>query len=126
MIMVLAFIQRQNGSTLVLVMGLVFFLLVVGSIFIRQMGTQAMIAANLETRVKALYYAESGVHAGIVYLQRNPTWANYLPRAKVDIPLAGGTASYRIDTTAAANTVLVVGSGKLMLSERELNVTVTR
>ncbi len=126
MTMMAAFFHRQNGSTLVLVMGLVFFLLVVGSIFVRLMGTQAMVAENLETRVKALYYAESGVHAGILYLQENPAWPTYLPKAQVDIPLAEGTASYRIDTTAAPNTVQVVATGKLMLSERELNVTVTK
>ena len=117
---------QERGSALVLVMGLVFFLLVVGSIFIRLMGTETMISENLETRVRTLYFAESGVHAGIVYLQENPAWATYLPKARVDIPLAGGTASYRIDTNSSPNSALVVGTGAMMLSERELEVTVMR
>ncbi len=116
---------NERGSALVLVMGLVFFLLVVGSIFIRLMGTETMISENLETRVKTLYFAESGVHAGIVYLQENSSW-NYLPKARVDIPLAGGTASYRIDTNSSPNSALIVGTGVMMLSERELDVTVMR
>ncbi len=118
--------EKERGSALVLVMGLVFFLLVVGSIFIRLMGTETMISENLKTRVKALYFAESGVHAGIVYLQENPSWPTYLPKARVDIPLTGGTASYRIDTTSAPNNALVVGTGEMMLAVRELEVTVMR
>jgi Tfp pilus assembly protein PilX len=123
--MMVIMMGKERGSALVLVMGLVFFLLVVGSIFIRLMGTETMISENLETRVKTLYFAESGIHAGIVYLQENPSW-NYLPKARVDIPLAGGTASYRIDTTSVPNNALVVGTGTLMLAVRELEVTVRR
>ncbi len=117
---------KERGSALVLVMGLVFFLLVVGSIFIRLMGTGTMISENLETRVKTLYFAESGIHAGIVYLQENSAWPTYLPKAKADITLAGGLASYRIDTTSDPNSVLIVGTGTLMLAVRELEVTVRR
>lgn len=120
------FLEKERGSALVFVMGLVFFLLVVGSVFIRLMGTETMISENLETRVKALYFAESGIHAGIVYLQENPAWPTYLPKARVDIPLAGATASYRIDTTTSPNNALVVGTGAMMLSERVLDITVMR
>ena len=110
------------------VMAVILTLLVMGSVFVRLMGTEAGIAENLESRTRALYLAESGVQAGIVYLQDNPAWPGILPKAQVSYPLAGGTMSYRIDTVAGSgfSQALVVGTGKAGGTQRELEVRVSR
>ncbi len=110
------------------VMALILTLLALGSVFVRLMGDEAMIAQNLESRTQALYLAESGVHVGIVYLQDNPAWPGILPKAKVSYPMAGGTMSYRIDTVAGSgfSKAFVVGTGDVAGTQRELEVTVLR
>ncbi len=110
------------------VMAVILTLLVLGSVFIRLMGSEAAIAENLESRTQALYLAESGVQAGIVYLQDNPAWPGILPKAQVSYPLAGGTMSYRIDTVAGSGSsqAFVVGTGDVDGTRRELEVTVSR
>jgi Tfp pilus assembly protein PilX len=117
---------RESGAALVLVLAVLLILLGLGTVFLRLMGTSSTISANLVARTQALYHAESASHVGAVDLQDHPAWPVYLPRAAVTYPLAGGSISYRLATTAAANEALIVATGSLGGAERALQVRVHR
>ncbi len=118
--------DAQAGATLVVVLAALLILLSLGTVFLRLMGTGSVISANLVTRTQALYLAEAGAQAGAVYLEDHPNWPTYLPRAPVSYPLAGGTISYRLDTTASNNQARVTASGTIAGSERQLEVWMSK
>jgi len=116
----------ERGSVLVVVLVIILTMLVLGSLFLRLMGTEAVMAENLVTRTQAIYLAESGVHVGIVYLQDNTNWPIVLPKSEETLPLGSGSISYVIDTTSFPNEASVESTGSMGISERELVVRVSR
>lgn len=118
--------HSSMGSVLVVVLAIIMTMLVLGSMFLRLMGTETIMAENLVTRTQALYLAESGIHVGIVWLQDNNNWPVVLPKAPETLTLAAGSVNYEINTTAAPNQAQVVADGQVQLSERTLEVTVSR
>lgn len=116
----------SRGSVLVVVLAVILTMLVLGGLFLRLMGTETTMSENLVTRTQSIYLAESGVHVGIVWLQDNPNWPVVLPKAPQTLTLAAGSVIYRIDTTAAPNRSRIAATGQVQLSERVLEVTVSR
>ena len=51
----------RAGSVLVVVLAIILTMLVLGSLFLKLMGTETIMADNLVTRTQAIYLAESGV-----------------------------------------------------------------
>ena len=118
--------DKRRGSVLVVVLVIILTMLVLGSLFLRLMGTETIMADNLESRTRAIYLAESGVHVGIVFLQDNPNWPVELPTGPETLTLAGGSFSYGIGTTSLPNEASVESTGTLGTSERRLEVRVAR
>jgi len=116
----------RAGSVLVVVLAIILTMLVLGSLFLKLMGTETIMADNLVTRTQAIYLAESGVHVGIVYLQDNPNWPVVLPKAPETITLSAGSFTYEINTTALPNEASVEATGQAGTSERKLEVRVSR
>ena len=116
----------RAGSVLVVVLAIILTMLVLGSLFLKLMGTETIMADNLVTRTQAIYLAESGVHVGIVYLQDNPNWPVVLPKAPETITLSAGSFTYEINTTALPNEASVEVTGQVGTSERKLEVRVSR
>ena len=116
----------RAGSVLVVVLAIILTMLVLGSLFLKLMGTETIMADNLVTRTQAIYLAESGVHVGIVYLQDNPKWRVVLPKAPETITLSAGSFTYEINTTALPNEASVEVTGQVGTSERKLEVRVSR
>lgn len=119
-------LHNSRGSVLVVVLAVILTMLVLGSLFLKLMGTETVMSENLVTRTQAIYLAETGVHVGIVWLQDNPNWPIVLPKAPETLPVAAGSVTYRVDTTSAPNTAEVRATGLVQLSERELVVRVSR
>ena len=118
--------RKNRGSVLVVVLAVILTMMVLGGLFLRLMGTETVMSENLVTRTQAIYLAESGIHVGIVWLQDNTNWPIVLPKAPETLTLAAGSVTYQINTTAAANRSQVAATGLVQLSERTLEVTVSR
>lgn len=118
--------RNNSGSVLIVVLAVILTMLVLGSLFLRLMGTETLMSENLVTRTQAIYLAEAGVHAGIVWLQDNPNWPVVLPKASETLTLAAGSATYEINTATAANESQVLSTGQVQLSERTLEIKVSR
>ena len=119
-------VNQCKGTVLVVVLAVVLTMMTLGALFLKLMGSETIMAENLLTRTQAIYIAESGIHVGIVYLQDNTNWPVVLPKAPQTLPLAAGSLTYWIDTTTLANQARAAATGIVALSERELEVTVSR
>jgi Tfp pilus assembly protein PilX len=115
-----------EGSVLVMVLAVILTMMTLGALFLKIMGTETIMSENLLTRTQAIYIAESGIHVGIVYLQDNTNWPVVLPKAAQTLSLAAGSMTYWIDTTASSNQARVAATGIVALSERDLEVRVSR
>lgn len=114
------------GSVLVIVLAVILAMMTLGLLFMRVMGTETLAAENLYSRTQAIFIAEAGAHVGIVWLQDNNNWPVVLPKAPATLPLAAGSITYRIDTTAQPNRAVVVAQGDVGRSVRNLRITVSR
>jgi len=118
--------DRNGGSALVVVLAIILTMLVLGNLFLRIMGSETQMSENLATRTQAIYLAESGTHVGIVWLQDNPNWPVVLPKAPETLTLSAGSITYQIDTVAVPNQARVLSRGQVGLSERTVEVRVSK